>query len=274
MSSVSLSSGVRNSLSALQQISDHMGVTQNRLSTGKKVNSATDNPTSYFTAAGLNARAGDLNTLLDNIGNAVQTVNAAEKGINTITKLVETAKGLITSARQLATTDATGRAALAAQYDEIRTQITSIAEDSGFNGVNLIKGSADDLTVVFSERTSANSLTITGVDLDAAGLALTAAAGSWAANGNLDTDASLLDAALSKLRTTAASFGANGAIVTARQDFTKQLISTLKTGADNLVLADQNEEAATLLALQTRQQLAQTGMSLANQAQQSVLRLF
>lgn len=274
MSSISISSSVRNSLSALQQISDQMTLTQNRLSTGKKVNSATDNPTSYFTASGLNARSDDLSALLDNIGNAVQTVNAANKGIETITKLVQTAKGLATSASQLASDDTTGRKALADQYTELMKQIDSVAEDSGFNGVNLIKKTADDLTVVFSERTSDNSLKISGSSLDSTTLAIGAPTSDWATNANIKTDSDALDKALGTLRTTAASFGANAAIITARQDFTKQMISTLKTGADNLVLADQNEEAANMLALQTRQQLAQTGMSLANQAQQSILRLF
>ncbi len=72
----------------------------------------------------------------------------------------------------------------------------------------------------------------------------------------------------------ASAFGANLSIVQNRQDFTKNMISTLQTGADNLVLADSNEEAANLLALQTRQQLSTTALSLASQADQAVLRLF
>lgn len=282
MADISISARVRTGLLALQQINDQTTITQQRLTTGRKVNSAVDNPVNYFTSAALNDRAGDLGALLDGISNAQKTVEAADKGIQSITKLVQTAKGLASAARQLAATDSTGRAALAAQYNEIQSQITSLAEDSGFNGLNLIKAVPDDLTVRFSERTGPvapatdpkNDLTITGVPLDAAGLQLTAGANNWAANTDVDTDIALLDTALSKLRATASTLGASGAIITSRQDFTKQLVATLKTGADNLVLADQNEEAANLLALQTRQQLAQTGISLANQADQSILRLF
>ncbi len=83
-----------------------------------------------------------------------------------------------------------------------------------------------------------------------------------------------LTAAANTLRTQASSFGANLSVVQNRQDFTKGLINTLTTGADALILADANEEGATLLALQTRQQLSQTALSLSNQADQAVLRLF
>ena len=277
MADISLSAKVRTGLLALQQISDQTTVTQQRLTTGRKVNSAVDNPVNYFTSAALNDRAADLNSLLDGIGNGQKVVEAADKGIQSITKLVQTAKGLASAARQLGATDATGRKALADQYAEIQKQISSLAEDSSFNGLNLIKGTPDNLTVRFSERvtgTPQNDLMIKGVALDAAGIGLAAPGNNWAANTDIDTDIGRLDTALAKLRATASTLGASGSIISSRQDFTKQLVATLKTGADSLVLADQNEEAANLLALQTRQQLSQTGISLANQADQSILRLF
>ena len=76
------------------------------------------------------------------------------------------------------------------------------------------------------------------------------------------------------MRSQASTFGSSLSIVQNRQDFTKAMINTLQTGADNLILADTNEEAANMLALQTRQQLSQTALSLASQADQAVLRLF
>src|SRR6202023_859093 len=93
-------------------------------------------------------------------------------------------------------------------------------------------------------------------------------------NHNIDTTVSSLDSALTTLRTQAAQFGSNLSTVQTRQDFTKNLINTLQTGSDNLVLADTNLEGANMLALQTRQQLSTTALSLANQANQAVLRLF
>ena len=83
-----LSAGVRSNILALQRTADLMTQTQQRLSTGKKVNSAIDNPTNFFTAAALNNRAGDLGRLLDSVGNAIKTLEAADTGIESIKKLV------------------------------------------------------------------------------------------------------------------------------------------------------------------------------------------
>ena len=102
----------------------------------------------------------------------------------------------------------------------------------------------------------------------------TATATEFASNTTLDARLDALRNALDQLRSQASAFGSNLSIVQNRQDFTKTMINTLQTGADNLMLADSNEEAANLLALQTRQQLSTTALSLASQADQAVLRLF
>jgi len=79
---------------------------------------------------------------------------------------------------------------------------------------------------------------------------------------------------LTTLRSQAQTFGSQLSTVQIRQDFTKAMINTLQTGADGLVLADTNQEGANLLALQTRQSLSTTALSLSAQADQAVLRLF
>ena len=99
-------------------------------------------------------------------------------------------------------------------------------------------------------------------------------ANNWAATTDLDAAASDLTQALLTLRSQSQALGSNLQIVQIRQDFTKAMINTLNTGADSLTLADSNEEGANLLALQTRQQLSTTALSLAAQADQNVLRLF
>jgi flagellin-like hook-associated protein FlgL len=270
---VSLSKSVRQSLLTLQSTADMMSQTQNRLATGKKVNSALDNATNYFTSAGLNGRATDLTNLLDGISNSVKTLEAANNGISAITKLVETAQS---TARQAlaAGTDAATRTKLTTQYVELMSQIDKMANDASFNGVNLIKDAATTMKVVFNEKTGAakNELDVDSVNLTSTGLALTTA--TLATDTDAETALTELNTALTSLRSAASTFGASMTIIQTRQDFTKSTISTLKTGADNLVLADTNEEAATLLALQTRQQLASTALSMSNQQDQSVLRLF
>src|SRR5688572_10826282 len=91
-SDITLSKGVRSNLLSLQNTAELLNRTQERLATGKKVNSALDNPINFFTSSGLSSRANDLSRLLDSVGNAVQTLQAADKGISAITKLIETAQ--------------------------------------------------------------------------------------------------------------------------------------------------------------------------------------
>jgi flagellin-like hook-associated protein FlgL len=503
MGDIVLSAGVRQNLLSLQNTADLMATTQNRLATGKKVNSALDNPINFFTSQGLQNRASDLNALLDSIGQAQKTLEAANQGLTSLTKLVQSAKSIALQARQstepqtsyavaaatgdvaftetvgtftsgtnyagatvagnvqldvtidgvmtsvvaavglnatgaqaaaaiqaaidasavagrvtvdfgtttpnrftiaaansdvdvvvqantttedlFLTTDATtdttiassnmldlsaisgdtltvqanggtarsvtfgtgagqvstfaelqaalagsnvtaslapgnflmlsapatvgtqnalvvsgtaagagaGNIGIAAgttnglatppaadptrsnyetQFNNLLGQIDALAKDASYNGINLLNG--DDLKVIFNER-GTSSLTIDGVIFNSAGLGLTPTSGTgFQTNANVDATIAQIDAALAALRTQASNFGSTLTTVQTRQDFTKNLITTLQTGADALVLADTNEEGANMLALQTRQQLSTTALSLANQASQAVLRLF
>ncbi len=502
MGDIVLSAGVRQNLLSLQNTAQLMGMTQNRLATGKKVNSALDNPSNFFTSQALNNRASDLNSLLDSIGQAQKTLEAADNGITALTKLVESAKSIAKQARQapqagaagysaftvsgtpqtetlgsftatgfsspsangnlsidvtvngtttnlsvaVATTDtaadvrdaintaiagnastaghavaslsggflkidasdadtdidinanqqsadvgltadastnrsiasvslldrivtaggvagtaninvavnggasqnivfgtgagevstiaelnaklgtlsgvtatATGsavsfnvasstsqnslqlsgtaavatalgltytttqgsaytsspdatRASLQNDFNNVLSQIDALAQDSSYNGVNLLYG--DNLKVVFNEQ-GTSSLVINGVTFDAAGIGLNTVSGTgFQSDTNIDNAIASVDTALKTLRTQGSAFGSNLTTVQTRQDFTKALIGTLQTGADNLVLADTNEEGANMLALQTRQQLSTTALSLSAQADQAVLRLF
>jgi len=231
---------------------------------------ALDNPINYFTAQGLSSRANDLNSLLDSMTTGINTIQAANNGISAITKLVQSAQSLVSQGRQ--TTDSAVRATLSAQFDTLLGQIDQLAADSGFNGINLLNG--DNLTINLNE-TGSSTTTITGyTDTTASDLGISGAANNWAASTDLDAAAGELSTALTTLRTQTQSLGSNLQTVQIRQDFTKAMVNTLSSGADSLTLADTNEEGANLLALQTRQQLSTTALSLAAQADQNVLRLF
>ena len=164
------------------------------------------------------------------------------------------------------------RANLVTQYNNILDQITTTAQDSSFNGINLLNG--DQLKLTFNE-TGTSTLKIQGVIFNAAGLGLSKlTAGidfldSTSANTTIDT----ISAASGLLRTEASALGSNLSIVQIRQDFSKNLINVLQTGSSNLTLADTNEEAANSQALSTRQSIAVSALALANQSQQSVLQL-
>jgi len=275
ISDISLTAGMRSNLINLQDTSQLLDRTQERLSTGKKVNSALDDPTSFFAAQALTQRASDLSTLKDSMGQAVQTIQAANQGITGITTLIQAAQGLAQSA--LSTSDTTTRLNYAQQFDAIRTQIDNMAQDSGYNGTNLLGGTTVALKVTF-DLASSSSLTVTGVDgsTAATGLNVSAAATNWTTTDNTAISSAItsLAGANTTLRNDAASLSSSLTIINARQDFTNQMISTLSTGADNLTLADMNEEGANMLMLQTRQSLGITALSLSSQAAQSILKLF
>jgi flagellin len=266
---ISLSAGVRQNLLALQDTASLLSQTQNRLATGKKVNSALDNPNSYFTAQSLTNRANSLSALLDGITNGINTIQAANNGISAITKLVESAQSLVTQANT--TTDTTVRASLATQYDAIATQITQLAGDSGFNGTNLLGG--NNLIVTLNETSTSNA-TVTSVTDTAAGLAITASASSWAGTTDIAAAGTALSAALTKLQSQSAALSSGLSTIQIRADFTKATINTLQTGSDALTVADSNQEGANMLALQTRQSLSTTALSLAAQSDRNVLKLF
>ena len=484
MGDISLSKAVRSNLLSLQNTSAMMAKTQERLATGNKVNSALDNPTNFFTAAGLNSRAGDLNQLMDSMANGIQTLEAADNGLTAITKTLESMQSTLRQARQdksfqtdsytlgagltsaqnisfsggaiegtvdialgtdavpataatyagatvdlsaaepdfsglegetisingtvaytftdeatgqkadliaaldaatggtttidadgvsisvadgtnftiqasdAAVTTATGiattaatttdgvaeiaaaaksvdalvseinnnadlkgkvrasndngklrienqstqeldvdgvsssgaidgvstdtakidgnsvRADLADQFNELRDQLDKLADDASFNGINLLRG--DNLKLTFNETgtSTIDIQTKEGASINAANLGvLNIEAEDLDSDTNIDTLLGNLKTALNDVRSQSSTFGSNLSVVQNRQDFTKNMINTLQTGAANLTLADMNEEAANLLALQTRQSLSSSSLSLASQADQSVLQL-
>ncbi len=154
-------------------------------------------------------------------------------------------------------------------FNTVRSQIDDIVEDAQFRGVNLLNG--DNLTTFFNEDRD-NFLETEGVDFTALGLGIDEGDFTNAANIQLAIDDSR--AALLSVRNFGQSIANDLAIIQVRRDFTEETINTLTAGADDLTVADQNEEGANLLALQTRQALGTTSLSLAAQSQQSVLRLF
>ena len=366
MSDISLTASMRTNLLSLQNTQSLMDQTQERLSTGKKVNSAIDNPSSYYTAQSLSNRASDLDSLLDSMGQGIQTIKAANEGIEAITSFVQQAKAVANTARDTsgvaeaksgttftkfdgdvsvtignetytvavnstdhsdmqkltekikgdtkvsaalgaagltlnydggvmkvtgtdgkdkvsisikandlsfsATIDTDSRATSVDQFNQIVDQINQLANDSSYKGVNLLKG--DDLKVIFNEDRS-SYIEVKGTDLTAAGLGLKEITNAdWGTNQGVDDTITAIEAAVTRLRDVASEFGNNYSIVQTRQDFTENLINVLEEGADDLTLADMNEESANMLALQTRQQLGINSLSLASQAAQSVLQLF
>lgn len=281
---VSLTGAMRANLVSLQQTAQLMGQTQERLSTGKKVNSALDNPANFFAAREHTQRANLLNGLKDNIGEAIQTVKAADKAVTAITKMIEGLRGQLSQART-ALGDAVSSgdllAGVASGYNEMVNQINNLVTDSTYKGLSFL-ASATTLTVNFNEN-STTKLAMSGFDGSASGLGISGGSASGVgtlASADIGTAADIADiesslnAALATLRKESGTLANNLTILSVRQSFITDMVNTLTEGADNLTLADTNEEGANMLMLQTRQALGTTSLSLASQAAQSVLRLF
>ena len=270
LSDISLTAGMRNNLLALQKTADQLSTTQGRLSSGKKVNSALDNPTNFFAASDAMNRASDLNDRKDLMSEAVQTIQNANNGITAITSLIQSAKALASSAST--TSDTLSQLTYESQFLQVTSQITTLASDSSYRGTNLL--TSGTLKIEFSQKSGDATLTVNGFNANATSLGVTSAATNWAVSGNAASAMTYMDTALTTLRTKSATLASNLSVITARQDFTDNVVNTLKQGADGLTLADMNQEGANMLMLQTRQSLGTTALSLSSQAAQSVLRLF
>jgi flagellin len=299
---IALTMGMRNSLYALSGIEDQIAVVNKRLATGKKVNDALDNPLNYFMARGFDKDKRDLSNLQDSQNIGLQTLQKTVKTVESITKLTESIQALARQARQ--SQDATARTTLGTQIGILLQQIDELTEDAGFNGRNLLKATPDTLTVEFNTAsgTGRTQLVVAGTSLrgNSADIALNTAAmgvtftagtlpdphtyvidsgvGRWEVNGAGDArvDAFLVQTqvALNNLQARASTFSVNLTVLQVRLDYSKSWQRNFAETVDMLTGADINEEGANLSALQTRQQLAVTSLSLANRSDQSILRLF
>ena len=217
MSDIILSSAVRANLTSLQSTADLISQTQERLSTGKKVNSALDNPLSYFTSQSLSNRANQLNNLLDSVGQGVQTIDAANNGITSITKLVQSAQAIAQQAQQSAASTAvdtgtvsgltgstaftgtsgdtilisdgstTGTYTLAATGNTVQGLLDAVNNTSGLK----VKAELSSDGSISLEATGTNAITIAGTSSSAEKAAFGLAAGTTAA-GTLNTTRSSL----------------------------------------------------------------------------------
>jgi len=298
-SSIALTAGQRSALLTLQNVQDLSERTQTRLSTGRKINSVVDDAVNFFKAKSLTDRAEDFNLKKDGIDQGISSITAALDAIEAVDTLVKQMKGIVEAARSQSTSE---RATATTQFDELGKQIYQLVEDASYQGLNLLNNTSSKLEVSFSTRT-ASELEVSGFALNATNVTTatlstrvfsvasfsgsgaflfsnfgaTASFTSFGANNSLvsrsATVVTILDNAVSRLRSQAAKLGTNVAILETRLDFTKSYVNTIAGGSDKLTLADLNEEGANLIALQTRQQLGIQSLSIAGQQQQAILAL-
>jgi flagellin len=220
--------------------------------------------------------SGALTATDDGSGHLVLTSTSAPTGFTIVDNTASEALGLTTSgSNTVASGSSATRTTLQSTYNGLLSQINQLAADSGYNGVNLLGG--DNLTINFNS-TGSSSLTISGVNFNATGLGLASISGSgnasFQSDSVLSSSVSSLNDAITTVQSQTETFGTNSSTIATRQTFETNMINTLQTGASNLVAADQNQESANLLTEQTQQQLEISALSIANQANQSVLKLF
>jgi len=281
LNSVNLTAGMRANLFSLQQTSRDFEITQKRLATGLKVNTALDDPINFFAAQEHKLRASDLNGRKDGMSEAIQTIKAANVGLEGIANLLAQAKSLAQSAMSAGSTEALS---FASAYNTVMTQINTMAADSGYKGINLLQ--SGELTVQFAPTAGDSTLKLTGfgstvAEFSIAGMSAAGTGLGWATTGAATVNTAALQTAIdgieqatASLRTEAKVMANNLSIITAREEFSAMMMNTLNDGAAKLTEADMNEEGANMLMLQTRQALGTTSLSLAGQAAQGVLRLF
>ncbi|MGE4064749.1 MAG: flagellin [Rhodospirillaceae bacterium] len=293
---ITLSTATRTNLLSLQNTTSLIGRTQERLATGLKVNSAIDDALAFFKARNLNSRASDLQTIKDGVTDGINVIKAGIQGLESMESILKQMKALAQSA--ISSPESSTRAKLASQFNELRSQVDNLAEDSSFNGINLIKNStqpfaagADQLTVKFNERTetqAVNQLVVSGLRIadfntimgnSALATGTLPNSNVWGQSGTaairgITAALRAIDSALVTVRQNAQALGTNSALLQIRADFTTRIINTLKGGAADLVNADMNEESANLLSLQTRQQLGTISLSIAQKSEEAILRLF
>ena len=168
------------------------------------------------------------------------------------------------------TTNAT-RQNMATQFASLRAQIDAAAQDASYNGVNLLTGSS--LSVSFNE-TGSSSMTLSGLSLSSTSLGVSAPSNTWQLDSDINASIDQIESAINSLRAYATSYSATSGVLETRSAFNQSMVDTLQSGASTLTENDSNEDGAMLLALQTRQQIAATALSLVQDGQSAALRLF
>lgn len=272
-----LSSSARNILSAMNIIGDQIGETQKHIQTGQKVNSPSDNAVNYSIAATLKTNADDYTKLQDSMRQGVKALETTIGSLNSINEVLNQMQAQINTAN--ATQDTTARTNASTQFNTLLAQLTNLANDSNYNGLNLIgqtsTGGTYDMHIVFGiTTTNPSSLTITSIGSTAASLGVITAGNNWADSTDIAASQSVITAAITSVRSSLNTFGSQMTMIKIRDTFTTNMINTLKDGAGQLTEANMTEEAAKLNSLQMQSYMGNSMLSFEKQTQQSLLRLF
>ncbi len=313
MSSINTNVAAMTALQTLTQTNKALTETQNRISTGYRVNDASDNAAYWSIATTMRSDNKALGAVQDALGLGAATVDTAYTGVKAAIEVVDEIKSKLVAARG----EGVDRAKIQTEISQLQDQLTGIASSAVISGADnwlsvdsSAAGYSDTKSVVSSFTRTGGAVTIQTIDVDTAGVnlfdagagatevgiidGLRDATGAIAAAGtfsvatmdisaltNSAADLAILesyivgsDAALGEMTNAATDLGSTKSRIGLQQDFVKGLMDAIDRGVGQLVDADMNEESVKLQALQVKQQLGIQALSIANSNSQNILSLF
>jgi flagellin len=258
MSSLLTNSSAMTALQTLTQINKDLGTAQNRIATGQRVSTASDNAAYWSIATGMRGQNAALSAVQDALGLGAAVVDTASSALEDAIEIAQQIQAKYV-ARE---TPGTDQAAIDAEITDLKAQVVQIAQGATFEGVNLLAtgGAAQNIVTGYTAGTGVTTMSVAAYDLEAAlGAATTSVA---------------VETAIDAMKTAAATFGSAKTRIESQQSFTDSLMDAIDRGIGQLVDADMEEESARLAALQTQQQLGIQALSIANSSSQNILTLF
>jgi len=269
----------RDAMIALQNLNvtgAELGVTQQRIATGRKVDSAKDNGSTWAIAQSQRATSTALNAVRDSLQRGQSTVDVALAAGTSVSDLLVQMKEKALAASDT-TLDTSGRAALNEDFKALRDQLAKTVANADFNGTNMIKtGGATVAALANAAGTSKITIAAQSLALGGANLTGIGSTASLASNTASTAQAMIatVNTAIGKVSTALAKLGTGSKALDLHLSFIMKLQDTLDNGVGNLVDADLAKESAKLQSLQTRQQLGVQALSIANQSTSALLGLF
>jgi flagellin len=273
LNSVNTNAGALVALESLDATNSQLTTTQNRISTGLKVASATDNGATWAVAQNIRSTVGALGAVTDSLNRGISVADVAVSAGQTISDLLNQMK-----AKALAATDTSATSSditnYANDFNALRNQIAKIVSTSDFNGVNMIKTGGSAVMALASASGSVK-VTVAAVNLGLGGGTVTVTAGStFTSNGTASAVLALVNTSITNVNAAVAKLGTGVNALNSQLSFVQTQSDTLTTGIGNLVDADVAKESANLTALQTKQQLGAQALSIANSSSSILLSLF
>ncbi|GIU68115.1 flagellin [Candidatus Phycosocius spiralis] len=273
MLSVNTNAGAMVAVQTLNKTNSDLAKTQNAVSTGLKVATARDNGAIWTIANKMSSDVGAYERVRESTDRASAILDTGVAAAESIMLLLNEMKGKALAASQTGLS-ASSQSALAADFAQLRDQITSIGANAVFDGANMIAATPND-AISLGDANGGNSITVNGASLALGGTIITVAGTSALdTSANATTALGLVNASITNLGTQLATWGAGAKRFEVHKTFISKLSDALTNGIGSITDADLSKESAKLQALQTKQQLGIQALSIANSTPQTALSLF